>query len=130
MSTTTKGLLLTIPYEYLRKHKNNIGLGNESGRGGGCLGLQGQLVAQSYLNRKHVLFREHESGQICVYMILKRNMSTAEIAYSSFFPGEMKKEASLSEADFQKEKVSISLTQPLFLRLTFRRRRGAGRGLS
>jgi hypothetical protein len=78
-------------------------------------------------------------------MILTRNMSAKEIAYSSFFTGEMKKEASLSEADFQKEKVSnskhitdpssvfdadfqkekvsLSLTHPLFLRLTSRRRR-------
>jgi hypothetical protein len=92
-----------------------------NGGGGGCLGLLGQLHIP-YLNRKHVLFR-HESGQICVYMILTRNMPTEEIAYFSFFPGEMKKEASLSEADFQKEKVSISLTHPLFLRLTSRRRR-------
>ncbi len=80
-------------------------------------------VAQTYLNRKHVLFREHESGQTCVYDTDTKYVNYKEIAYFSLFPGEMKKEASLSEADFQKEKVSLSLTHPLFLRLTSRKGR-------
>ncbi len=63
-----KVYFLKIPYECLRKQKNIIGLGNESGSEGGCLGLQGQL--HSLIYTENMCYLENMKVDKYVSMIL------------------------------------------------------------